>query len=182
MKLKSLALVAAGLLASNAMACYTVYDRANRIAYQGDAPPVDMSLPLRDALQRRFPGGHMVFEQTSDCPAVGIAQVARPAGVAAPPNTLVMGSGPNRKVAVARTVERQVAVNEPSSVPNTAVMGAGPGGGVVVRHHTTIAATHARSMLGSSPLLTDKGSAIAMGVPYTELSDNVVMVPPRRAR
>jgi hypothetical protein len=202
MKLKSLALMAIGLLASNAMAaCYTVYDRSNLIAYQGEMPPVDMSQPLRDALQRRFPGGHMVFEQTAVCPSIGIAQVARPAGVTAPPNTLVMGSGPNRKVAVAKTVETQVAMSPPPGIPNTAAMGAGPdpntaimggppntavmGAGpsrpIVTQRSTVFATTHARSMVGSSPLLTDRGSAVAMGVPYTQLSGDVVMVAPRAA-
>lgn len=191
MHFKSLALLAAGLLASNAMACYTVYDRSNRIAYQGETSPVDMSLPLRDAVQRRFPGGHMVFEQTAGCPSISIAQVARPAGVTAPPNTLVMGSGPDRKVAVARTVETQVAMSPPPGIPttammgagppNTAVMGAGPSSAVVTQRSTVFASTHARSMIGSSPLLTDRSTAVAMGVPYTELSGDVVVVLPRAA-
>lgn len=189
MKLKSLAFAVAALLAGPALACYTIYDPSNRVAYQGEEPPVDMSLPLREALQRRFPGGHMVFEQTNDCPSISIARVSRPAGVSAPPNTLVMGSGPNRKVAVARTVETQVAMSPPPGIPNTAmmgagppntaVMGAGPSSGVVTHRRTVIAATHARSMAGSSPLLTDKGSAIAMGLPYTVLSGDVVMVAPQ---
>lgn len=181
MKLKSLALAVAALLAGPALACYTVYDPSDRVAYQGDAPPVDMSQPLREALQRRFPGGHMVFEQTNDCPSIGIAQMARPAGVSAPANTLIMGSGPGRKVAVARTVETQVAMSPPAGIPNTAMMGAGPSSGVVTHRRTVIAATHTRSMAGSSPLLTDKGSAIAMGLPYTVLSGDVVMVAPQAA-
>jgi hypothetical protein len=102
--------------------------------------------------------------------------------VTAPPNTLVMGSGPNRKVAVARTIETRVAAAEPGGgVPNTAVMGAGPGSGVVIHRRTQIAATHTRSMVGSAPLLTDKATAISMGVPYTELASGIVMVPARAA-
>ena len=60
-----------------AMACYTVYDRSNKVLYQGQEAPVDMNLPMRDALAARFPGGHMVFDTTTDCPS--IAPVAAPA-------------------------------------------------------------------------------------------------------
>jgi hypothetical protein len=80
---------------------------------------------------------------------------------------------------VAKTVETQVPASEASGSPNTAVMGAGPSSGVVTQRHTVMAATHTRSMVGSSPLLTDRSTAIAMGVPFTELSGGVVVVPPR---
>lgn len=68
------ALLAAG--ACQAMACYTVYDRANRVMYQGEQPPVDMSQPIHQGLQARFPGGHLVFDMTTDCPAVVTARLA----------------------------------------------------------------------------------------------------------
>jgi hypothetical protein len=59
----------AGLLAAgNALACYTVYDRANTIVYHAQTPPVDMSSPFSDRLQRVFPGGHLVFGSGADCP------------------------------------------------------------------------------------------------------------------
>ncbi|MES3003926.1 MAG: hypothetical protein V4787_24765 [Pseudomonadota bacterium] len=67
-------LLLCGLLAGasmQAMACYTVYDSANRVAYQGEQAPVDMSLPLRDALAQRFaPGSSMVFDNGTSCPSV----------------------------------------------------------------------------------------------------------------
>jgi hypothetical protein len=53
-----------------AMACYTVYDRSNRVLYQGTDAPVDMRLQIHDALAARFPGGHMVFDTATECPAV----------------------------------------------------------------------------------------------------------------
>jgi hypothetical protein len=95
MKLKlalicTLALAAAG----QAMACYTVYDRGNRVLYQGTEPPVDMSKPLHETLSRNFPGGSLVFEQGTSCPAVGTAQLPRP-GQPLPPNTAVLGAGPS---------------------------------------------------------------------------------------
>lgn len=78
----------------NASACYTVFDRSNRVLYQGEQPPVDMSLPLHRALQARFPGGHMVFDQTAGCGPIAMASTARAELPGASPNTAVMGAGP----------------------------------------------------------------------------------------
>lgn len=54
----------------NAWACYTVYDRANRVVYQGESPPVDMSRPLHETLPARYPGGQLVFDSEARCPAM----------------------------------------------------------------------------------------------------------------
>ncbi len=83
------------LAGANAMACYTVYDGNSRVVYRGLEAPVDMSLPLHEALASRFRSGvSMVFEQTTQCTAVGIAQVPRPTGTMVPVNTIRMeGSG-----------------------------------------------------------------------------------------
>jgi hypothetical protein len=63
---------------AQAMACYTVYDRSNRVVYQGADAPVDMGLPLHTALASRFPAGSsMVFDTTADCPSI-VASRARP--------------------------------------------------------------------------------------------------------
>ncbi len=79
------------LAGANAMACYTVYDTNNRVVYRGPDAPVDMSLPLHEALAGRFPAGSsMVFDQTATCTPVSIAQVARPTGPMVPPNTIRM--------------------------------------------------------------------------------------------
>jgi len=67
-----------------AMACYTVYDRSNRVVYQGEDAPVDMSLPIHETLPARFPGGHMVFDSTTDCPAIVASARARIPGGATP--------------------------------------------------------------------------------------------------
>ena len=76
---------------ANAMACYTVYDNSNRVVYRGVDAPVDMSLPLHEALAGRFPAGSsMVFDQAATCSPVNIAQVARPTGPMVPPNTIRM--------------------------------------------------------------------------------------------
>ena len=93
MKLRTCLLLASmlGAASLDAMACYTVYDASNRVVYQGEEAPVDMSLPTYRTLK---PGVHMVFDQGVACRPVGIADMARPAGIAAAPNTAVMGAGP----------------------------------------------------------------------------------------
>lgn len=176
MKLKHLGVIAMGLLAANAMACYTVYDRSNRVAYQGENPPVDMSLPLHAALQARFPGGHMVFEQTAACAPLRLGDLARPAGQGVAPNTIVFDNGRERRVAVVRTgpvtASRTV-------VPNTAMMGAGPASYASTGASTMAPRSVARQ--GNSPLLTDRRTADSMRLPYTVLSGDIVVVPAHAA-
>ena len=58
-------------LSGQALACYTVYNRANQVIYHAAATPVDMRYPLHQTLPAVFPGGHMVFSITDTaCPAV----------------------------------------------------------------------------------------------------------------
>ena len=66
MKLLRIALLcSAGLMAGQAMACYVVYDKVNRVVYNSPTPPVDMSQPISQTLPNVFPGGHMVFSATT---------------------------------------------------------------------------------------------------------------------
>ncbi|HYE41344.1 MAG TPA: hypothetical protein VEB23_15510 [Ramlibacter sp.] len=91
MKLKTTLLCGLLLTGANAMACFTVYDASNRVIYRGVDAPVDMSLPLREAVAQRFPAGSsLVFNQAAACTPVRIAEVARPTGTMVPPNTLRM--------------------------------------------------------------------------------------------
>lgn len=91
MKLKTGLLCALLLAGTNAMACYTVYDGNNRVVYRGATAPVDMSMPLREAVAQRFPAGSsMVFDLSTSCDPVSIAQVARPTGPMVPPGTIRM--------------------------------------------------------------------------------------------
>lgn len=91
MKAKTIILCGLLLAGANAMACYTVYDGNSRVVYRGLEAPVDMSLPLHQALGERFPAGaSMVFDQAATCTPVRIAQVARPTGPMVPPNTIRM--------------------------------------------------------------------------------------------
>jgi hypothetical protein len=81
MKLKLALLATLAVASVNAMACYTVYDPSNRVVYNAQVPPVDMSRPLHETLSAAFPGGHMVFGATTDCPrepSVRTVSVAAP--------------------------------------------------------------------------------------------------------
>ncbi len=83
---KNLALVALlGLAAGNAAACFTVYDRTNAIVYYAQTPPVDMTPPFNDKLQKVFPGSHLVFGSTTGCPVKQAGyNPARPPGATSP--------------------------------------------------------------------------------------------------
>ncbi len=78
MKLKLALVCAIGLASVNAMACYTVYDRDNRIVYNAQTPPVDMSLPLHQTVPVKFPGGSMIFGSGTDCPRDPPVRVSAP--------------------------------------------------------------------------------------------------------
>lgn len=132
MKLKTTLLLGLLLTGANAMAaCYTVYDANNRVVYRGSDAPVDMSLPLREAVAQRYPSGSsLVFDQQALCTRVGIAQVARPTGPMVPPNTLRM-EGTGRSVtspapasptsSAPLLTDRQTA--EANNLPHTVVAG-----------------------------------------------------------
>lgn len=66
-----------GLLGLDAMACFTVYDRSDRVVYQSQTPPVDMSRPLHETVPARFPGGHMIFELGADCHVISSVAAGR---------------------------------------------------------------------------------------------------------
>jgi hypothetical protein len=61
-----------GAASFNASACYTVYNRSDRAVYQSEIPPVDMSRPLHETLPSRFPGGQLVFDTSTACPASAV--------------------------------------------------------------------------------------------------------------
>lgn len=135
MKTKFVLVAVLALAGANAMACYTVYDASRRVVWQGNDPPVDLSVPLHEAVTHRFgAGATMVFNQDAACTPVSLAQVARPQGGTPPPNTLRM--------------ERTGRQYSPSS---------------------------------AAPLLTDRRTAEANGLPHTVVAGDVVMVPPSAA-
>ena len=66
----SAALLALAVFAGQAMACFTVYNRANQTVYSNIAPPIDMRYQIHERLPAVFPGGHMVFGSSTDCPLI----------------------------------------------------------------------------------------------------------------
>jgi len=126
MKVKFALLPGLLLAAANAMACYTVYDASSRVVYQGPEAPVDMSLPLHQALAERFPrGAQLVFDQAATCRPIGIAQVPRPSGTDAPPNTIRLERTgttiPSSSAPAPLFTDRQTA--ERANLPHTQVAG-----------------------------------------------------------
>jgi len=65
---RTLLALGAALATGQALACFTVYDRDNRIVYNAQRPPVDMSRPVHETLPAVYPGGHLVFDLGTDCP------------------------------------------------------------------------------------------------------------------
>jgi hypothetical protein len=125
MKLKLGVLCGLLLAGANAMACYTVYDANNRVVYRGVEAPVDMSLPLHQALGASFPAGSsLVFDQSPTCAPVNIAQVARPTGGMVPANTIRM-ERTGRQLSPSSTAplltDRETALRQ--QLPHTTVAG-----------------------------------------------------------
>lgn len=114
MKFKLALLAGLAIAGTNAFACYTVYDANNRVIYQGEQAPVDMSRPLHLTLGRSNPGAQMVFDQGSTCPAratdTAVAPIAR---AQAPVNTASMGAGPAGGPSAAAAPRAQLASNGP---------------------------------------------------------------------
>jgi len=51
-----------GLLPLQASAaCFTVFDKQHRIIYRDTVPPIDLTGPVSEALNAKFPGGHLVI-------------------------------------------------------------------------------------------------------------------------
>jgi len=119
--------VVCGLLlaGANAMACYTVYDAKSRVVYRGPDAPVDMSLPLHQALANSFPAGaSLVFDQGASCTPVRIAQVSRPTTPNVPPNTIRMertGRQISPSSAAPLLTDRETALRQ--HLPHTVVAG-----------------------------------------------------------
>ena len=54
--------------------CYQIFDSSNRLAWQGDEPPVAMNrLDLDDEVKRIVPGGHLIIvdDQQTTCRPMG---------------------------------------------------------------------------------------------------------------
>ena len=73
----ALALFVSVLVMPQAMACFTVYNLAsNQVVYSGIGPPIDMRYQIHERLPAAFPGAHMVFGSSTDCPAIDARRVS----------------------------------------------------------------------------------------------------------
>jgi len=137
MKFKLALLCSLGLAAGgNALACYTVYDNANRVVYNAQTPPVDMKLPLHQTLPRVFPGGHMIFDSAAQCPVeqplprVVAASNGGPAPLLTDRRTAEAMNAPHRILPSGAALVQQApditpVVATAASEPDTRTMGAG---------------------------------------------------------
>jgi hypothetical protein len=120
----------------NAAACYTVYDRANRIVYQGEEAPVDMSRPIHETLLARYPGGQLVFDTQTECAAIDVRSRALAYSDRTTSPLLTDRSNAQAMRAPYTLIERNVALVQPQDArmapgltvipPDTTAMGAGP--------------------------------------------------------
>jgi hypothetical protein len=134
-----------GLASLQAFACYTVYDRTNRVMWQGDKPPVDMSRPLSETVPARFPGGQLVFDDSPNCPVVSSVAIGNGGFVTTTSSPLLTDEKTARELRVPhRVVGNNIAMISPRAVamepgvtvvpatmvasksPDTRAMGAGP--------------------------------------------------------
>ena len=121
MKLKLALLCALGLASANAMACYTVYDRSNQVVYNAQTPPVDMGRPLHETMPVAFPGGHMVFDTTADCPREVPSRVSVTPAAPAKPSPLLT----DRRTAAAMNVPHTILPSGVALINQPTAMAAG---------------------------------------------------------
>ena len=43
--------------------CYWVFDSTGQVVYQSSTPPVDLSDSISQAVESKFPGGHLIIDQ-----------------------------------------------------------------------------------------------------------------------
>lgn len=141
MKLNQLVLCSLlGFAATQALACYTVYDNADRVVYQSPNPPVDMSRPLHETLPARFPGAaHMIFDASRDCQVISSVATGKGGPTLSSTSPLLTDEKTARAMGLPHTVlpsgvalvqQKDAAIGPGVTVlPSTRVMGAGPARG-----------------------------------------------------
>ena len=70
-----LAFSCGGCAVPPALACFTVYNAGNQPVYSNMAPPIDMSYQIHQRLPATFPGGHLVFGNSTDCPDIDVRKM-----------------------------------------------------------------------------------------------------------
>ncbi|WP_156385565.1 hypothetical protein [Ramlibacter sp. Leaf400] len=165
---KALMAALAALAAGPALACFTVYDRNNLVVYNALEAPVDMSRPLHETLPQKYPGGHLVFDNTADCPTAAPQRQMR---VASTPgrSPLLMDIATAEKLGLKHTVIADGVAMVPdrpdnmqpgvvlaesglpaAAGPDTRMMGAGP-----ARPNTATQGPAARAGQRNSPVITE---------------------------
>ncbi len=43
--------------------CYRIFDSTGQVVYQSSTPPVDLSGSISQAVESKFPGGHLIIDQ-----------------------------------------------------------------------------------------------------------------------
>jgi hypothetical protein len=131
-----------GTASFHAAACFTVYDRIDRVVYQSQTPPVDMSRPLHETLPAGF---HMIFDAGGDCPVISSVASGNGGRDMSSTSPLLTDQRTARAMRLPYTVlQSGVALVQPrdaavapgisvipgsapsSAIPSTAVMGARP--------------------------------------------------------
>ena len=71
----ALAFSFSALAVPQAVACFTVYNVGNQAVYSNMEPPIDMSYQIHQRLSATFPGGHLVFGNSTDCPDIDVRKM-----------------------------------------------------------------------------------------------------------
>jgi hypothetical protein len=118
-----------------ALACYTVYGEGNRIMYQSDKPPVDMSRPLHETIPQRFPGGQLVFDQTAECAVLSSVAIGDGGPITRTSSPLLTDEKTAKRIGAPHRIVDGIAVISPADVtmkpgvtvvPSTAVASKSP--------------------------------------------------------
>jgi hypothetical protein len=137
-----------GLASLQAMACYTVFDRDNRVLYQSGDPPVDMSRPLHETLPTRFPAGaQLVFDTQSECaPVISTLAMGNGAPVTRTQSPLLTDERTARRLGLPhRMLANNIAVVPPAAVAMEPGVNVLPAGRVVARARTDTVITEYRN-------------------------------------
>jgi hypothetical protein len=140
-----------GAASFSANACYTVYGPYGQVVYQSLEAPVDMSRPLHETLPSRYPGGHLVFDTSANCPVTtsiaargGTRDWTTRSPLLTNESTALALHMPHRQLAGGiALVDTGTAMMAPALTvipdtrlaanrPNTSAMGAGPSRGPVI--------------------------------------------------
>ena len=81
MKTPLITVLIALLMQSASANCYMVYDREDRLAFRSISTPVNLSQPIREQVQRQWPGGSLIIAGDSDaCSSIDVRAQAQSLG------------------------------------------------------------------------------------------------------